>query len=165
MLAAFSAKLETYFIVGAVALVAALGWGWHEHHAGYKEATADAQVALEKANEKTEKLQARLDKSSEERANELDRITTQHNQDLVAAMGSVKPVLVRVPADRSEVPQTSGTPGTSNPAPFGQTDSALSASIDIAPALVVFAGEYQACRDSLSSWQSWYASQVAIAGW
>jgi hypothetical protein len=158
-------KLELYGIIAAVSLIAALGWGWHEHHAGYKEAQDDAREALEKANAKTDALQARLDKSAEDRANEIARLNSEHTSELAAAIGNVKPVIVRVPADSGQMPASGSGSGATATATNGPADLSVSTSIDIAPALVMLAGECQRDRDALIGWQSWYASQREIAGW
>lgn len=162
MIAALWAKIEVYVIVIAVAILAALAWGWHERHAQHKEDIAEAQIALDKANAKTDALQDKLDNAKEANSREIAQRERDHASDLANALAGVKPVIVRVPADSGQVPASLNTPGAASAAASGQANLPLSVERDISAAIVMLAGECQRDRDTALGWQQWYANQAAL---
>ena len=77
-----------------------------------------------------------------------------HARDLSDALASVKPVIVRIPADSGGLPKAAAPAGNA-PTP-GQQDVPVPTERNIGPAITLFAGECQQDRDSLDQFMAFY---------
>lgn len=147
-------KLEIYGIVAAV-LLASIA-------AAYLKGRADERAVLSgesaqqvlAATQKTEAINGQLTAQSASHAATLAQLNSDHAAELARALTSVKPVIVRVPADRAAV---SGTAAAAHSDPGPGPVGSVPASLDIATAELVFAGKYQVCRDALDTYIAFYA--------
>jgi hypothetical protein len=152
-------KLELYGIIAAIVLACGAAAYFRGHHLGYIAARNEAAADLLKANQKVDTLNGQL--------NDLTRLSNQqladqskaHSDQLADALAHVKPVIVRVPGSPMQTGNPTGP--ASGPAGHGPADGDLPTSLDIAPAELVFAGQYQACRDALNTYKTFYADLQA----
>jgi hypothetical protein len=152
-------KLELYGIIAAIVLACGAAAYFRGHHSGYMDAKNEAAAALLTANQKVDTLNGQL--------NDLTRLSSQHLADqskthsdqLADALAHVKPVIVRIPGSPVQANHPAGS--ASGAAGHGPEVSDLPTSVDLAPAELMFAGQYQACRDALMSYRVFYADLQA----
>jgi hypothetical protein len=156
-------RLEIYGIGIVILVLAFVGAYFKGRHEGFKEDEAKHAAALLQANEKVDALQDKLDQAKEEQAHALVELNTKHAQELVAAAASIKPVIVRVPADTPDQAHTPGSPASGiASASDGQSDILRTVEVDIAPKLLLLAGECQRDRDARFAWQALYERQMKL---
>ena len=130
------------------------------HADGSRAKAAEVAADVLNANNKVDTLNGTLQSTANQYAKDLASKDQTHADQLAAAIASVKPVIVRVPATGS-VQAGNSAGSTSGAGGQRSSDGDLSASINIAPAELVFAGKYQTCRDSLATYKAFYAGVLA----
>jgi hypothetical protein len=147
-------KLEIYAIIALVLIggtMAAYLKGRADEHTTLSGEAAQQLLA---ATQKTEAINGQLTAQSAAHAATLAKLNSDHAAQLASALAAAHPVIVRVPANGSAMPRpTAATDGHPGPGTLGT----LPTSVDIAPAELVFAGKYQACRDALDTYIGFYA--------
>lgn len=149
-------KLEIYAIVALGLILAAIAAGAYERHVGYQEARNEAAAALLEANQKVDRLNGQLQSVSSSHSAELAQHDRDHADQLASVLANpnLKPVIVRVPG--SPVQGNNPTASTDSQSGSGSANGSVPASIDIAPAELVFGAKYQTCRDSLDTYIAFY---------
>jgi hypothetical protein len=152
-------KLELYGIVLAILMACGAAAYFKGHHSGYLEARNEAAAALLKANQHVDQLNGQLNDLTRLSSQQLADQSKTHSDQLADALAHVKPVIVRLPGSAMQASYPAGS--AAGVAGQRSADGDLSARIDIAPAELVFAGQYQTCRDALNTYKAFYAALQA----
>jgi len=148
-------KLEIYGVLLLVVLFSNAAFYLKGHRNGYVERSNEVAADVLKANTKVDTLNGQLQEVTTQHTAELAAKDKAHSDQLATALASVKPVIVRLPPT-SGVQAGNSTAAPSGPGRQQSGNGSLSASLDIAPAELVFGAKYQACRDSLATYMVFY---------
>ncbi len=148
-------KLEIYGVLFLVVLFSNAAFYLEGHHKGRVEMKNEIAADVLKANTKVDTLNGQLQEVNTQHTAELAAKDKAHSDQLAAALASVKPVVVRVPATGG-VQTGDSAAGSSGPSGQQPGNGSLPTSIDIAPAELMFGAKYQTCRDSLATYMVFY---------
>lgn len=148
-----STKLELYAIALMILLLALAGAEFHGRHIQKQLDEDRAAAALLIAQKKADDATAKSLEITQDSAQKIETIRSQHAQELDAVRGSIVGRLCRQPSDSHPVSPASGTPGKPDAAQPG--DPITEPAVD--PISLV-----AACRadaDSLTGLQEWIRAQ------
>lgn len=147
-------RLELYGVIGLVLLAVLLGAYFKGSHDGYQRSEDRSAKALLIAQAKADAASAKSLQISQDSAQQIETIRTQHEQELDAVRGSLLNRLCRPTPNRLPVPAVS--------APAPKPDATEQGRPDAGRAPVDLVGLVAACQsdsDTLTALQGWVRAQ------